>query len=122
MQQPKNKVAKIKERVQRYCEKLLAKDARITEVVLIGSMANGGFNEESDIDLVRVFDPDFEHSLEGYSRIAELLEECGYEIEDHPVNLGFITEDSEIFMGCGLVSGYIGDYLVLATRSDTQNC
>lgn len=100
--------------VERYCKGIVTDNHRVTEIGLIGSLVNGGFNDKSDIDLVCVFEPDFEDEGQAYFAVRQLLEKHGCDIKGYPVDLGFITERGEIFLGGGLVGSYTGEYRIMA--------
>jgi predicted nucleotidyltransferase len=99
------------EKVKKYIKLLMNKSKEIKEVYLIGSLATGNFNKNSDIDLVICFNKDpstmenitmaLETVLKWESELAK--EENKLKIR-YPIDLGFVT-GSDIFLG-GLISDY----------------
>lgn len=118
-------------RAKKYAEKLIELDRDIDEIVLIGSLVNGNFGEKSDIDILCLFDEERERDgfwekdllamikklyTQAYSLREKLLPWQKSVGINHPIDLGFMI-GSDIFMGGGLISRYIGKYRTLAKRS-----
>lgn len=111
---------KLKNRMKRYIRLILKKSERsIDSITIIGSLVNGNFNKNSDINIVICFEPDFsddwEGNAEGYKTVFKLRKEL---INDqkrlkikHPIDLGWIAECGDIFLGGGLASNYRGNYV-----------
>lgn len=111
----------VKDAAKDYCKKIFNDNTRISEMVLIGSLVNGGFNENSDIDIVCVYEPDFDCPLEdGSAEMSRLLSSYGYTLEGYPVDIGFITDSGDIFLGGGLISRYRGNSEVIFSRADEK--
>lgn len=125
-------IKKIKDYAKRLCEE----DAKIEEIVLIGSFANGTATKKSDVDLICVFTNELESKWEGDDLPEELKTVMGvfervYALKrklsplerkiGRFIDLGFITENGDIFVGGGLISKYAGKYKTLVKRSEINH-
>jgi len=122
------------EKIKEYAKCLCEEDAKIEEVILIGSFADGTANDKSDIDLVCVFDEDTFGKLSyvgdyidlAYKRLWKLREKIA-EFEKnlklgYPIDLCFTEgRGSDIFGGGGLISNYAGKYKTLIKRKEGLN-
>lgn len=104
--------SKLVTEAKKYAERLVQLDNSIKAVVLVGSLVNGSFRQESDIDIALVFDPEPNMSPDGYIKIYSLQEKIENRILQHHIDLGFLS-GSDIYLGGGLISEYRGDFLIL---------
>ncbi len=111
-------ISEVKHQAKEYCRKILNDNLNeIYEIVLIGSIINGGFNEQSDIDIVVVFNEELEISwdkagayLTPYNKTLSFVEKYGHEIAGYPVDIGFIDLSGNVYMGGGMVGKYREEY------------
>lgn len=116
-------IKKIKDYAKRLCEE----DAKIEEIVLIGSFANGTANDKSDVDLICVFPEELEDDSNLHIILrdrVQTLKRKLVKLEDEIgrfIDLGFIASTGDIFIFGGLIGNYGGKYKTLVKRSEVNH-